>query len=392
MEKKSAQIPGLDWQYVMDRIKTYGLPSAAIGVGAAGLAHVLALRDRAKKDKDESEGGDTIVIEVPSKKEAVEPNIGVVGAVGNGIGNAYHNLAEWYTNSAGPSLKQYFWDAPLMVGTALGGVSLGYAVVDRILKKQRERQLEDELSSLKRQYSNYLSKDMKTASEDSRLDSFAKALAEAATKIDADSQTKQAAQGLLKIAENSETVGTMLTSLPGVAALLSTILAHNYYYNHLKNVDRAILKDEADKMRLAPKRIQIVSAPQQQVQKPEAKKQQEVPVDELLGKSAGLTSAGALLPITSAANAMAAGNLADAVSTQDGAEEKSNSPEADRERRRKSKIVSEEDLQQIDPNTILLMTDSGPIQIDALDPKALQALEKHKKLILKSFALGMNTK
>lgn len=375
-------IPGLNWEYISDRFVRHGLPAVAIGGGIAGLAHFLSMRKKQEEDaKTQQQKNDTIVIEVPTKNASVLDSIKQMGS----------NLVN---KAKGPSTGQYVWDAPLAVGSALAGGSIGYALVDKILKKYREKQLENELDSLKSQYSRYLAQDMlpKSASEYPSLDGLALSLSEISKSLPVEQSRKEAAAHVMKEAYGPETLGTMALSLPGVAALLSGILAHNYYYNRSKDVERGLEKEEAEKMKIAPKNIKIVSVPAESVMvskksKGKSKKEDEIPLDELLGK--GATE---ILPMPSIATP--AGNVAPILQKMiEHKEDKDvDLSSSDRESRRKDKILSEEDLQQIDPNTLVLMTDQGPIQIDALDPQALKALEKHKDLILRSFALGMNTK
>lgn len=357
MEKHATGgVPGLTWDYLADKFVKYGLPAAAVGSGLAGLAHFISMGGRKAQDEKAKDNGDTIVIEVPTK-------------------------------TAGTSLGQYFWDAPTVAGAALAGGGIGYAVVDQILKKYRQKQLDDELSSLKKQYATYLAQDMapKTATEYPVLDGLLLALTEIAKSSPVEPQRKEAAEGVLKKAFGDPTIGTMLTSLPGVAALLSGVLAHNYYYNRQKDIQRGLEKSEAEQMKLAPKNIKVVSVPQAPAKaSKKQKKDDSVPVDDLLGKE----GAEAPIPVSPA-------QLQSALQADEGGGKTvsvKKDVESKREDRRKAKIVSKEDLQQIDPNTLMLLTDSGNIQVDALDPAALAALEKHKDLILKSFALGMNTK
>lgn len=376
MEKLSiGSVPGLSWDYIADRFVRHGLPAMAVGSGIAGLAHFLSMRKKREEEQESSKNNDTIVIEVPTKQAGIVDSL------------------------KGPSLGQYAWDAPMAIGTALAGGGLGYLVVDKILKKYREQQLDSELNSLKKQYAKYLAQDMvpkQASSEYPMLDGLTLAITETAKATPVEQDRKEAAASIVKEAFGPETVGTMALSLPGVAALLSGILAHNYYYNHQKNVQRGLEKEEAEKMKLAPKSVKIVSVPavseEPAKSKATKKKNDDVPVDELLGKSAEVNPA-AVIPLA-AGGAATANNLSSMVQKliDQGAHVDRDTGANTRESRRKDKIVSREDIQKIDPNTLMLMTDSGPIQIDALDPEALKALEKHKDLILRSFALGMNVK
>jgi hypothetical protein len=343
MKKEADPLPGLTFDMLKDSLSRHALPAAGIGAGLAGLAHILALKKRQEEAESKKQDADTVIIEVPSK-------------------------------TAAPELGQYFWDAPLFVGSALAGGGAGYAIVNSILKKQRQKQLDNELESLKKQYSDYMSQQMSVDSKTAEypvLDGLILSIADKVYNTQSEDYRKNAAYNLVKKANpgdgaGRETLGTMLTSLPGVAALLAGIGAHNYYYNRQKNIDRAIEKEEAAEMKSAPKFVKIVSKPVSQ----EAEQ-------ELLTKGASTSIIDTIEKVVNPD-----GNSGEHV--QDPQEKA-------RESRRGNPIVSNEDIQNIDPNTMVMTTDSGNVQLDALDPNALAKLEKYKKRILESFAVGFNS-
>jgi hypothetical protein len=343
MRKEAAPVPGLTLDMLKDSLSRHALPAAGIGAGLAGVAHILALKKRQEEANKKKQDADTIVIEVPSK-------------------------------TATPEFGQYFWDAPLAVGSALAGGGAGYAIVNNILKKQRQKQLDNELESLKKQYADYMSQQMSVDSKTAEypvLDGLILSIADKVHDTPPEDYRKSAAQNLIKKASPAdpvgrETLGTMLTSLPGVAALLAGIGAHSYYYNRQKNIDRAIEKEEASEMKSAPKFIKIVSKPVQQE-----------PEQELLTKGASTSILDTIDKVV---------NPESNLSSHD-----QNPQEKARESRRGNPVVSNEDIQKIDDNTMFMTTDSGNIQLDALDPEALAKLEKYKKRILESFAVGFNS-
>jgi hypothetical protein len=367
----SPQIPGLSADMVIDSFKRHGLPTLAMGSGLAGIVHLLALQKRQEEQSKKKQDAETIVINVPTK-------------------------------TANTQMGQYFWDAPLAVGSAIGGFGIGYSIIDSILKKNRKKQLESELDSLKKEYSDYMSQELTTDSKTAQypiLDGFILSIVDKVKDAATESYRKTACLNLLKkeaIAflppnfipgsgaaapqtqlqqapqKGRETLGTLLTSLPGVFALLAGIATHNYYYNRSKDIDRGIEKQEAEEMQKAPKRVKIVSTPAQDTQKQET---------EELG---GLLSKGAIDLLTAPIIEKIIEGTKDKVSPEQ-------ATTRDRDARREEPLVSDKDLQKVDDNTLMLLTDSGNVQVDALDPKALEALEKHKEKILKSFALGFNS-
>ena len=416
MENKTAKIPGLTWDLLKDRLIRHGIPAAGVGAGIAGLAHLMSMQKAKEEQQKKKDQSDTIVVELPVKKNATSPG-------------------------------QMFWDAPLAVGTTIAGGTIGYALVDHILKRRREIQLKQELDSLKNQYSNYLAQEIssKKATEFHMLDGLLIAATDAISKTPVEESRKQAAQNMIKkaaadpetaasparehaarraavdsmffslpgvaallsgilahkylynrdkeaaqntikkAAADPETVGSMFFSLPGVAALLSGILAHKYFYNRDQDIERALEKEEADKMKIAPKQIKIVSKPVEDTAvKPKKTKSEAEDLLEL--KSANL--------VQKIAPSVVAGEVVHPIVEEMVSEEDSEEPDDsnNRHERRSQKIVSEKDLQEIDQNTLMLLTDMGNVQIDALDPEALQALQRHKDIILRNFALGMNTR
>lgn len=365
MKKESnPEIHGLTIDMIKDSFSRHGLPALGAGAGLAGLAHLIALKKRQQELNDKKQlDKDTIVIEVPAK-------------------------------TASPSMGQYFWDSPLAVGSVMLGGGIGYTVVNNILKKHRQKQLDNELDSLKKQYANYLSQDMSVDSKVAKypiLDGIVFSTLDRLKDVKPEQHRKQAALDIIKKAtaeynttpnnttpntltpgsSTSPTLGTLLTSLPGVFALLAAVGTHNYYYNRQKNIDRAIEKDEADEMKSAPKYVKIVT------KSPEPTSQTQ--------------------PLLKGANIIPQGVVG--VDVQEDSKDKdeksskstSSGAKSDRELRRKNKIVSTSDIQKVDPNTLVITTDSGNIQVDALDPEALAKMEKYKENILRSFSIGFNS-
>ena len=349
MVKKEANSEDLK-SYLLDRFKQYGVPTMFTGAGVAGLAHLISLYKENQKQEQVKEKPSELVIEVPVPKQAEskKANWGIV------------------------------LDTPAISGSIAGGFGLGYYVVDKILRKKRQEVLDRELESTKKQYSNYLAQELapqKSATEFPTLDGLVLSVVEAVKSVPVEENRKTAALSVIKLKEaqapeaNKGTVATsFLSGLPLVAGLVG---GHYLYYNRKKDIQRAIEKEEAESMKRTPENIKVVT-------KPVAVKNN---VDEnnpelLLEKGAFLEDA-------------AMQKIVEEVSKMPPAPK----PEDDGIVKRKEKVVDDElDLQKIDDNTYVLLTEGGNSTIDALDPEALKILEQHKDKILRSFALGMNIK
>ena len=329
----STLIPGLTLDLLKQRLMQFGPPAAAGGAALAGVSHLLSLRDNALQSDDEKKKDNTLVIQIPQKE------------------------------AAGPSFGQYVWDSPLAVGSTLAGGAAGYAIIDGILKKYRQKQMNQELDSVKGQYASYLGQELapKQASEYPTLDGILIAIADQVKDVPVEDSRKTASKNILqKSAAGAPTAGTMLTSMPGVAALLAGVAAHQWYYNRQKDVDRAIEKEEADGMQKSPQYVKIVSQPPVD---PDAPKLAEE------GEGGGILEGGILASLLGKSKPKA-----EVVSP-------THEPK---------KVFSNGDVSDIAPQTVVLSTEGGPVQVDALDPKAVAALQGHKDQILKSFALGAN--
>jgi hypothetical protein len=349
MVKKEASSEDLK-SYLLDRFKQYGVPTMFTGAGVAGLAHLISLYKEKQKQEQVKEKPSELVIEVPVPKQAESKK------------------ANW-----GIAL-----DTPAIAGSIAGGFGLGYYVVDKILRKKRQEVLDRELESTKKQYSNYLAQELapqKSATEFPTLDGLVLSVVEAVKSVPVEENRKTAALSVIKLKEaqapeaNKGTVASsFLLGLPLVAGLVG---GHYLYYNRKKDIQRAIEKEEAESMKRTPENIKVVT-------KPVAVKNN---VDEnnpelLLEKGAFLEDA-AMQKIVEEVSKMP----------------QTPKPEDDGIVKRKEKVVDEElDLQKIDDNTYVILTEGGNSTIDALDPEALKILEQHKDKILKSFALGMNIK
>ena len=351
MVKKEASSENLK-SYLLDRFKQYGVPTMFTGAGVAGLAHLISLYKEKQKQEQVKAKPSELVIEVPVPKQAESKK----------------------ANSWGIAL-----DTPAIAGSIAGGFGLGYYVVDKILRKKRQEVLDRELESTKKQYSNYLAQELapqKSATDFPTLDGLVLSVVEAVRSVPVEENRKTAALNVIKSKKaqavppaNKGTVATsFLSGLPLVAGLVA---GHYLYYNRKKDIQRAIEKEEAESMKRTPENIKVVT-------KPVAVKNN---VDEnnpelLLEKGAFLEDA-------------AMQKIVEEVSKMPPAPK----PEDDGIVKRKEKVVDDElDLQKIDDNTYVILTEGGNSTIDALDPEALKILEQHKDKILKSFALGMNIK
>lgn len=350
MVKKQASSDGLG-SYLLQRFGQYGVPTMFTGAGVAGLAHLVSLYKEKQKQEQEKKKPSELVIEIPVPKQAESKK------------------ANW-----GLGL-----DAPVIAGSVAGGFGLGYYVVDQILRKKRQEMLNTELDSTKKQYSKYIAKELapqKSANDFPTLDGLVLSIVETVKSVPVEESRKTAALNILNLKKAQipePNKGTMALSLylgvPLVAGLLG---GHYLYYNRKKDIQRAIEKEEAESMNRTPENIKVVTKPVVVKNNTD-----ENNPELLLEKGAFLEEA-------------AAGKLLEEISkipTQD--------PEFEHDGivKRKEKVVDDElDLQKIDDNTYVILTEGGNSTIDALDPEAVKILEQHKDKILKSFALGMNIK
>lgn len=345
---KTSKIPGLTVDMVLDRLKRHALPAAGIGASAAAIAHLLSLRQQTLKQNEKDKNPDELVIEVPEKT----------------------------AESAG----QYFWDAPLAVGASLTGGTLGYAIVNSILQKRRQKQLNEELDNTKNQYSSYLSKDISSDSKEANfpcISGLVFSLAERVNKVPSETHRKQAVLNLIKVANpGKETMGTMLTSLPTLGALLAGIITHNMYYSKEKNFERGIQQEEANNSQIAPRSIKIVT--KKNTSNNQSQQGNDIDVNELLGNE-------------KKSSLFMGVEIARAFGNKDKTQEnKPHQPKINKVTTRKNPIISKDDIQGLDKNTLMMLTDSGNVNVDALDPNALAVLEKHKENILRSLAAGLD--
>lgn len=367
MKKTAFVIPGLTWELLADRLARHGMPAAALGGGAAGLAHLISA-GKQRESINKKTNDNTLVIQVPNKTA--------------GLTDA-------------PAGGQYLWDAPLVAGSIAAGGAAGYKIVDSILRKHRENRLRGDLDKVKSEYAGFMGQRLandKVASQDEfpLLSGLMMSLTAHALQMPVEPMRKQAAVNIInenkKEAATPETLLTMLTSLPGLAALATGAVAHNYYYDRQRDIDRGIQKEEADSMTKAPRFVKIVSAPPatsaEAGNKEIEKRNGAGDVSDLLSKAAEDAQGGAMAIVQKimdpAGAAIAAGTKQDlkpAVQPE---------PEQDRP------VVDQNDVQDVDQNTTVMKTRGGPVQVDALDPAALKALETHKQTILRSLALGMN--
>lgn len=349
MVKKQASSDGLG-SYLLQRFGQYGVPTMFTGAGVAGLAHLISLYKEKQKQEQVKEKPSELVIEVPVSKQADSKK------------------ANW-----GIAL-----DTPVTIGSMAGGLGLGYFVVDQILRKKRQQVLDRELESTKKQYSNYLAQELspqKSASEFSTLDGLVLSAVEAVKSVPVEENRKTAALSVInskKAVVRDPNAGTVASSLYVGLPFLATLLGGHYlYYNRKKDIQRAIEKDEAESMKRTPENIKVVTKPVV------VKNNVDQNNPELLLEKGAFLEDAAMQKIVEEVSKMPS-----VPKTED-----------DGIVKRREKVVDEElDLQKIDDNTYVILTEGGNSTIDALDPEALKILEQHKDKILKSFALGMNIK
>jgi hypothetical protein len=352
MEKRSGELLNL----VLDRMQQYGPNALAAGAGLASLSHLMAIHKRHKEEKEKAKGTSGVIyIDVPK----------VAGEQKEARGSMFDT----------PSNYQYLLDSGLGAGVTIGAGALGYTIVDSILKKVRKRKLQEDLDRTKQDYAKFLSQKIyrsegKMASEESYPMLEGLIAFGAKTAIENFEDQKEEVQKnaeLTKEAISDPTLMSTVTSLPGLGALLAGILAHNYWYNKQKDIELAISKAEAEKTRRAPSMIKL-------------RTMEDGEQDEGQ-KMGGVLDSGAMDTISSlhTINTLLDGK------NKPGVQEEPKEDIAPRE------PFSEKDVIPVDDNTVMVLTDGGDVQLDALDPEAIRALEKYKDIIARSLAMGLNT-
>ena len=316
---------------VLDRLQKYGPAYASLGAGAAGLTHLIATSRQKNEEKSPDEN--VVYLDIPKTANIFET----------------------------PSASQYMMDLPIAAGTAMASGAVGYTIVDTILKKLRKSRMEADLENKKKEYSTLLTqKIMKSASEEYSYPTIEGLIASAVDMIQNEPLEKSAAEQV-KNAVADPTTLSMITSTPGLGALLAGILAHNYWYGRQKDIQNAIMKQESETVKRTPAQIKLRSVDPEQEE----------------DKMAGIMDGGFLDNISTAHS------LKEIV-------EGEKTPESSKASFARKKVFSPSDVQQIDDNTVVVRTDDGETQIDASDPESVALLEKYKEVIAKSLALGAN--
>jgi len=315
---------------IIDRIQKYGPKAAVVGGGLAGVSHLIAMNNQRNEEQAEKEKENTLYIDIPKTAGIFDT----------------------------PTMPQYLLDSGLAVGTTLAAGGLGYAVVDSILKNVRKKKSEEELEGVKSQYSHLLTQKIYDKDENSKHASqveFENIEALALSIYDA---VKNAP--VEKIASD-ETMGTLMTSLPGVGALITGILAHNYWYNREKDIETGMLKSEAENTKRSPALIKLRTVDENEEE-----------------KQAAFTPSNIL-----------AGTLGSEFAELDNVEEKAK-PE-DKKKKKNKKINISKSISNIDGNTSVIETEDGDVQINATDAASKSKLNKYKKEIAKNVLLALNT-
>jgi hypothetical protein len=330
MQKNSSEVVAL----VLDRIKKYGPQSLAAGAGVAGLAHLIS--EYNQRQREEERG---------------KPK------------SLYIDLPKTANVFSSPSGSQYLLDSAVGVGSVLGAGAVGYQIVDSVLKKVRKSRMQSELEEKKKQYSELLAQKIYNSENKYAAESkypMIEGLIASVVDSTHDMDTSDLKE---KIAISDPTTLSTITSLPGLGALLAGILAHKYWYNRDKDIHSALLKEEAETSRRTPPTIKLRTVHEEDEE-----------------KSAGLLDGGFL------DNLSTAHSMNEILSEKEQKEEK---PKSNSFPSRK-KVYSPSDVQDIDNNTVVIRTDDGETQVEALDPEAAEKLEKYKEVIAKSLALGAN--
>ena len=315
---------------VIDRIQKYAPQAAVVGGGLAGISHLIAMNNQRNEEQEEKEKENTLYIDIPKTAGVFDT----------------------------PTMPQYLLDSGLAVGTTLAAGGVGYAVVDSILKNVRKKKSEEELEGIKSEYSRLLTQKVygKDTENDKRASQVEFENIEALALCIHDAIKNAPVE---KIASD-ETMGTIMTSLPGVGALITGILAHNYWYNREKDIETGMLKTEAENTKRSPALIKLRTVDEEEED-----------------KMAAFTPSNIL-----------AGTVGSEIAALNPIEEEKEKP---KKKKPKKEIDVKGSISDVDDNTSVVKTEDGDVQINATDSASKKKLNRYKEEIAKSVLLALNT-
>ena len=391
-------LPGLDSSTVWDRVKRYAPTGLAVGAGAAGLVGVLGeikrQRNEAQAQSDLASGkadNDTLVVRVPQKTagfmssaanavrgagaKLIPKTVTGVGTAVAGLGTAGALVDAGYKAQHAPTPAEVaaqgaapssIYQLPLEIGIGGGALAAGYGLVDHLMRRHKQHDLQDELDQAKGDYGDMLGQTLGDPSAKAAslrfpaLEGFVAALADELTAPCPVDKTAGLAQ---------------FTSVPAGLALLSAAVAHKFVHDQESAADAA-----HQVKRFAPPkaiRIETVPRPVEQLPLPSAALA-PVPMldddgsdpdpnkkDKIAGKVAGL---GELAELGGVA-ALAGGKKEkkDGESVEPGEEAAAAKPSS-----------PDPVIHRVSPNQSVIDTEGGSTGVEAADSAAAEVL-RHRQ-------------
>ena len=403
-------LPALDSATVWDRVKRYAPTGFAVGAGAAGLVGVLGEIKRQKTEaqaqSDLASGkadNDTLVVRVPQKTAGFMASaanavrgagakliprtitgaatgaaaLGTAGAVADAGYQAMHAPTPEQVAAQGAAPSS-FYQLPLELGIGGGALAAGYGLVDHLMRRHKQHDLQDELDRAKGDYGDMLGQTLGDPSAKvaalrfPALEGFVAALADELTAPCPVDKTAGLAQW---------------TSSPAALALLSAAVAHKFVHDQESAADAA-----HQVKRFAPPkaiRIETVPRPVEELPLPSAA-QTPVPMlnddgsnpdpdkkEKLAGKVAGL---GELAELGGVA-AMAGGGGKKEKKDGETGELPGETPAA--------KPPSPDPvIHRVSPNQSVIDTEGGSTGVEAADPAAVEVLRHRQGRLARILAVS----
>jgi hypothetical protein len=374
--------PGLDSSTVMDRATRYGPAGLAIGAGAAGLVNLLGelrrQKTEAKMQADLAAGkadSDTLVVRVPQKTAApgwlLKTLAGSAAAGVGAIGYAMGHTPTPQETAVKAKQPNYAWDGALSWGIPAAAGIGGYALVDAIMRRRKQNDMQGQLEKAKTEYSQMLGQTLGDPQAKSAavhypaLEGFIAAMAEEFT----------APPSIPSGSDKTASMFSQFTSSPVTLALLSAAVAHKFVH------DQEVAADAAHQVkRFAPPkaiRIETIPRPVEALPAPSAAMEsgESVPIEEEIDPERKKKQAGL-------------GDLAELGAVAAFAGNKKEKRERGAAEEEPAEPSPEPVIHDLSRNEAIINTSGGATEIQAADPQAAALLQRRKGRLARLLAVS----